>query len=175
MRIRKEWYPPAEEWKNKSKKRKGSWIGVITLINALFLLVGILCWTGTYLRNEALNECVQGYAYEVCGDTVDLDLGDDVRVELRFGENSVQIKDAYRVTTIKDQTQVILFIRQYLSKQNQPLTRTVTDCVGEYRLHYRLYRWGYEEERTKDVDLEYEGDSRWYVNVCSRVIGFVGW
>lgn len=175
MRIRQQRYPSAEEWENKNIKRRSSCIGVITLINALFLLVGILCWTGTYLRNEALNECVQGYAYEVCGDTVDLDLGDDVRVELRFGENSVQIKDAYRVSTIKDQTQVILFIRQYLSKQNQPLTRTVTDCVGEYRLHYRLYRWGYEEERTKDVDLEYEGDSRWYVNVCSRVLGFVGW
>lgn len=174
MRIRKLSYPSAEGADNRKNKQKGV-IGVITLVNALFLLISLLCWTGTYLRNEALNECVQGYAYEVCGDTVDLDLGDDVRVELRFGENSVQIKDAYRVSTIKDQTQVILFIRQYLSKQNQPLTRTVTDCVGEYRLHYRLYRWGYEEERTKDVDLEYEGDSRWYVNVCSRVIGFVGW
>ena len=174
MRIRRYSAPSTEETEHKQTK-KSSWLSLITLINALFLLVGILCWTGTYLRNEALNECVQGYAYEVCGDTVDLDLGDDVRVELRFGENSVQIKDAYRVSTIKDQTQVILFIRQYLSKQNQPLMRTVTDCVGEYRLHYRLYRWGYEEERTKDVDLEYEGDSRWYVNVCSQVLGCVGW
>ena len=174
MRIRRYSAPSTEETEHKQTK-KSSWLSLITLINALFLLVGILCWTGTYLRNEALNECVQGYAYEVCGDTVDLDLGDDVRVELRFGENSVQIKDAYRVSTIKDQTQVILFIRQYLSKQNQPLMRTVTDCVGVYRLHYRLYRWGYEEERTKDVDLEYEGDSRWYVNVCSQVLGCVGW
>ena len=175
MLIRKRRYPPAEERENKNIKRKSSCIGVITLINALFLLVGLLCWTGTYLRNEALNECAQGYAYEICGDTVDLDLGDDVTVELRFGENSVQIKDAYRVSTIKDQTQVVLFIRQYLHKNGQPLTRTVTDYVGEYRLHYRLYQWGYEEERTKDVDLEYAGDPRWYVNVCSRILGFVGW
>ena len=174
MRIRQPSYPSAAE-NNKTKKGKGRRISVLTLINVLFLLLGILCWTGTYLRNKALNEYRQGYSYERDGDVISLRLNDGVKVNLRFGNTSVKIEDAYRVSTIKDQTQVILFIRQYLSKQNQPLTRTVTDYVGEYRLHYRLYKWGYEEERTKDVDLEYEGDSRWYVNVCSRVLGFVGW
>ena len=173
MRIRKLSYPSAERIDNRKNKQKGA-MGAITLVNALFLLISLLCWMGTYLRNEALNECVQGYAYKENGDTVDLDLGEELSVELQFGKSSVKIKDAYRVSTIKDQTKVILFIHQYLDERNQPLTRTVTDYVGEYRLHCKLYEWGYEEERTKDVDLEYDRDPRWYVNSCSRLLGFTG-
>ena len=173
MRIRKLSYPSVEGADKRKNKQRGV-IGVITLVNALFLLISLLCWTGTYLRNKALNEYGQGYSYQQQGKIVVLYLGEDVRVELQFGENSVKITNAYCVSTIKDQTRVILFIQQYLDKQNRPLMRTVTDCLGEYRLHCKLYKWGYEEERTKDVDLEYERDTRWYVNVCSRLLGFTG-
>lgn len=147
---------------------------VLTLLNALFLLLGLLCWTGTYLRNKALNEYGQGYNYQVQGNTVALDFGNGMNVNLRFGENSVKIIDAYRVSTTKDQTQIILFVQSYLHKQGKELSRKVTDCVGEYRLHCKLYEFGYEKERTKDVDLEYDGDPRWYVNVCSRLLGWLG-
>lgn len=174
MRIRQQSYPSAKEPKGKTKKRKGSRISVLTLINVLFLLLGILCWMGTYLRNKALNEYRQGYSYQVQDEVVKLSLSSGIELELRFGENSVSIKDAYRVSTTEDQTQVILFIRSYLQEDGKQLSRTVTDCLGEYRLHCKLYEQGYEIEHTKDVDLEYDEDPRWYVGVCSRLLGWSG-
>ena len=174
MRIRQQLYPSAGETNNKIKKRKDRRISVLTLINVLFLLLGILCWTGTYLRNKALNEYRQGYSYEIDGDVICLQLRDEVKVNLRFGTTSVKIEDAYRVSTTEDQTQVILFIQSYLGKQGKQLSRTTTDCLGEYRLHCKLYLQGYEIEHTKDVDLEYDEDPRWYVGVCSRLLGWSG-
>lgn len=174
MRIRQQQYPSAKEWNNKFIKRKSSWLGVITLVNALFLLLGLLCWTGTYLRNKDLNEYGQRYSYQEQGNVVVLDLGDKISVELQFGRSSVKIVDAYRVSTRREQTQVILFIQAYLHNQNKSLPRSITDCVGEYRLHCMLYQCGYKVARTKDVDLEYEKDPRWYVNVCSRLLGLTG-
>ena len=174
MLIRQQWYPSAEEGSNNVQKRKGSWLSVITLINALFLLLGLLCWTGTYLRNKALNEYGQGYSYQQQGNVVILDLGDEINVELHFGKSSVKIVDAYRVSTKNEQTQIILFIQSYLQSQDKSLSRMITDYVGEYRLHCKLYQCGYEVARTKDVDLEYERDPRWYVNVCSRLLGWTG-
>lgn len=174
MRIRKKSYRSAEESKNKIKNDKSSWIRIVTLINALFLLFGFLCWTGTCFRNKALNEYKEGYEYLVQEDRVSLDLGDGVNVELRFGKSSVLIKDAYRVSTTKEQAKIILFIGSYLRKEGKQLTRSNTDCLGEYRLHCELYKQGYEQARTKDVDLEYDNDPRWYVNLCSRIIGWTG-
>ena len=174
MRIRQQSYSSAEEARSKTKKRKGRRISVLTLINVLFLFLGILCWTGTYLRNKALNEYRQCYSYEIDGDIICLRLHDGVKVNLRFGETSVSIKDAYRVSTTEDQTQVILFIRSYLQEDGKHLSRTVTDCLGEYRLHCKLYEQGYKREHTKDVDLEYEKDPRWYVGVSSRLLGWSG-
>lgn len=174
MRIRQPSYSSAEETRSKTKKGKGRRISVLTLINVLFLLLGILCWTGTYLRNKALNEYRQGYSYERDGDVISLRLNDGVKVNLRFGNTSVIIEDAYRVSTTEDQTQVILFIQSYLSREGKHLSRTITDCLGEYRLHYKLYTQGYEIEHTKDVDLEYNTDPRWYVGVSSRILGWLG-
>lgn len=191
MRIRKEWYPPAEEWENKSKKRKGSWIGAITLINALFLLVGILCWTGTYLRNETLNECLckehnhqsfekvcsfMGYNLEPNKkkDVVIFQLENGTRVELEFGESSVKIVDSYRISTLEEQTKIILFVQSVLDEHGKEMTRDLTDYIGEYRLHCILYELGYARDQTKDVDLEYGDDPRWYVNLFSRLIGLLG-
>lgn len=174
MRIRQHSNPSAKGSGNEIKKRKGRRISVITLINALFLLLSILCWTGTYLRNKALNEYRQGYSYRLQDEVVKMSLSSGIEVELRFGENSVSIKDAYRVSTTEDQTQVILFIQSYLQEDGKNLSRTVTDCLGEYRLHCKLYEQGYKRERTKDVDLEYDEDPRWYVSVCSRLLGWSG-
>jgi len=86
MRIRKKSYRSTEEPKNKIKNDKSSWISIVTLINALFLLFGFLCWTGTCFRNKALNEYQEGYEYLVQGDRVCLDFGDGENVELRFGK-----------------------------------------------------------------------------------------
>ena len=173
MRIRRYSAPSTEETEHKQTK-KSSWLSLITLINALFLLLAILCWVGTCSRNIALNEYREGVVYQVQDDVVHLKLASGIDVELRFGENSVKIKEAYRVSTVKEQTQVILFIKSHLHRKDKRLTQTTTDCVGEYRLHYTLYHYGYEIEHTKDVDLEYASDPRWYVNVCSRLLGWTG-
>ena len=146
----------------------------MAIFNVLFFLVATLCLVGTCSRNKALNEYKEGCTYKVQGNAVYLSLSNGVNVKLQFGEISVKIKDAYLVSTITDQTQIVLFIQLYLQGKGKELSRTTTDCVGEYRLHCALYHMGYKKEHTKDFDLEYDNDARWYVNVCSRVIGWTG-
>ena len=156
------------------KKRQGSWIGALTLINALFLLLGFLCWTGVGLRNRALNDYSQGFIYEENEGFVCLELKNGENLELYFGTESVKVKDADKVSGLQEQTKVILFIQEYLLKQDKRLSRKTTQYVGEYRLHYFLYKLGYKRAQTKDADLEYEQDSRWYVNAVSRWVGWLG-
>ena len=190
MRIRKLSYLSAERIDNRKNKQKGV-MGAITLVNALFLLISLLCWAGTYLRNETLNGySLMEFRFQGCNnvvalvrrdlefnelnDAVNLLLENGTTVELQFGENSVKVVDAYRISTIDEQTEIILFVQSYVLNHGKELTRDLTDYIGEYRLHCKLYEWGYATAQTKDADLEYGKDPRWYVNLISRVIGLLG-
>ena len=190
MRIRKLSYPSAEGADNRKNNQKGA-IGVITLVNTLFLLISLLCWTGMYLRNKALNGySLMEFRFQCCNnvvafarrdlefseldDTVILRLENGTMVELQFGENSVKVVDAYRISAIDEQTEIILFVQSYVSNHGKELTRGLTDYIGEFRLHCKLYEWGYATAQTKDADLEYGNDPRWYVNLISRLIGLLG-
>lgn len=174
MRISRRSCLPAERSKSRIKQRKSRWGIALTILNTLFLLLSTLCWAGTYSRNKALNEYSNGYTYDEKEQIVCLELEHGRKVDMQFGESSVKIKDANRISTLKEQTHIILFIKYYLKLQGQVSIRSNTEYLGEYRLHCKLYKLGYQKERTKDVDLEYGKDPRLYVNVFSRVLGWMG-
>ncbi len=105
------------------------------------------------------------------GDTLTLANGKEVTI--RFGESAAWVADSYLYTK-EEIYEILSFVRGYATEQGYEIARDNTELVGEFRLHQFLYEIGYKEEQTKDLDLEYKADSRWYVNVASKIIGWCG-
>ena len=105
------------------------------------------------------------------GDTLTLSSGKEVKI--RFGESAAWVADSHLYTK-EEIYEILSFVRGYAATQGYEISRDNTELVGEFRLHQFLYEIGYKEEQTKDLDLEYKADSRWYVNVASKIIGWCG-
>ncbi len=104
---------------------------------------------------------------------VELILPDGREVVIQFGSKSARVMNAY---LYEEQSifEIIRFIRGYASEQGLGIERGNSELYGEYRLHTILYSMEYKPSQTKDVDLDYIEDERWYVNVCSKIIGWCG-
>ena len=96
---------------------------------------------------------------------------------LRFvsGKNFPAKTGTRKIATSKDESiSVALFIRYYTRLNGIKTARSNTDFTGEYRLHNCLYKLGYKRKQTQNADIEYVKDRRWYVNVASTFIGWIG-
>ncbi len=121
---------------------------------------------------ERRNAIIPSYSFaRMEGDTLTLANGKEVKI--RIGESAVRIADSYLYTK-GEIYEILSFVRGYVTTQGYEISRDDTELVGEFRLHQFLYEIGYKEEQTKDLDLEYKADSRWYVNVASKIIGWCG-
>ena len=69
-----------------------------------------------------------------------------------------------------EQVYLIAFVYFYGRKTDITIERSVTDMLGELRLHNALYAVGYKRKNTADADLDYDRDRRWYVNFISKII-----
>lgn len=74
----------------------------------------------------------------------------------------MKIKDCQTLSK-EEQVEVVSFIIDYLESNYIYYDRTVNNFVAELSLHSYLYKLGIAEDSTKDADLEFLGDSRWYV------------
>lgn len=92
--------------------------------------------------------------------------------EIQFGTKAVKVCNSYRITSRSDRLAVIMAIRETLKERNLPC-RSVSSMEGEWLLHNIAYQFG-EHDHAADVDLEYEGDRRWYVAALSEMLGFTG-
>ncbi len=105
------------------------------------------------------------------GDRLTLSSGKEVKI--RIGESAAWVADSYLYTK-EEIYEILSFVKGYALEKGYDITRKDAELVGEFRLHQFLYEIGYKEEQTKDLDLEYKADSRWYVNVASKIIGWCG-
>ena len=126
------------------------------------------------MNNQAINVVAEDFTYQEMKPTVFLELSSGETAELDFGKSSVKVKDSHLYDDKDEIFEILLFIRSYTTERDINLQRTNTSLYGEYRLHAILYQCGYKETSTKDLDLEYVSDPRWYVNVCSAIIGWLG-
>ena len=85
-----------------------------------------------------------------------------------------RVVDLYQATSKEESISVALFIRYYTRLNGIETARSNTDFTGEYRLHNCLYKLGYKRKQTQNADIEYVKDRRWYVNVASTFIGWIG-
>jgi hypothetical protein len=63
----------------------------------------------------------------------------------------------------------ILYAIQHKHPECEAFKRSYTSLIAEWRTHNRLYRLGYKQHRTRDVDLDYP--LKWYFEFAYRILG----
>jgi aryl-phospho-beta-D-glucosidase BglC (GH1 family) len=74
-------------------------------------------------------------------------------MEIDYTQNNTKIYDGYKYSNseIDKAVDEIIKTRKELGL---PVTRSKSSYVSEWKSHNRLYKLGFEKNRTKDVDLE---------------------
>ena len=141
----------------------------------MLFLMSLYCLIKTTQNNKIFNSINTKFDYEEYGNgKVILSLNEEKRITFLFGKNSVKVVDSYQATSKEESISVALFIRYYARLNGIETARSNTDFTGEYRLHNCLYKLGYKRKQTQNADIEYVKDRRWYVNVASTFIGWIG-
>lgn len=96
------------------------------------------------------------------------------KVAIEFDETSAIVWDAYRYDDRPMMVKIIRFIRYYCNEHGVKITRENSELWGELRLHTTLYKMGNRQSQTRNADIDYTSDKRWYVNIMSSVLGRMG-
>ncbi|MBR3806326.1 MAG: hypothetical protein IKJ13_05780 [Clostridia bacterium] len=91
---------------------------------------------------------------------------------LKFGKSDVSIEKSYLYDTTKEMEKILSFVKYYASNLGYRMVRSDSELIGEYRLHTLLYKIGYKQKQTGTLNWDYDYDTRWYVNVASKILGF---
>ena len=155
--------------------KRESLLLVLTVANILFLIMSVCCLIWTAKNNQIFNSIEKDFSYEEYENgKVILSLKGGKKMTLIFGNASVKVVDSYQATSKEESISVALFIRYYTRLNGIETARSNTDFTGEYRLHNCLYKLGYKSVQTKNADIDYVKDRRWYVNVASSFICWIG-
>lgn len=154
------------------KKRKIIVI-VLTILNVILFTGGIVGAICTSKNNKIINSTNREFSYYEQDNEIELALDNNEKVKLKFGNNAVKVIDSSKISK-ENSLYIISFISSYAEQNGIELSRTNVNLMGEYRLHTYLYKVGYKVNQTKDADLEYTQDDRWYVRFVSEIIGWLG-
>ena len=112
------------------------------------------------------------YTLTIVGNTATIKDTGEVVTKINLSPSSAKIIDAY----LLDRTAIsetITFLIIYLEDEGVKLPRTHAELCGEVYLHKILYKLNYRRSQTKDCDLDYVADRRWYVNLASKLLGWI--
>lgn len=146
---------------------------VMCLSLTLFLiaLLSMLQIGGPNYTVKAVNT---SFDYEEVEDEVFLHTSNNQTVVLKFREDGVVVVDSYLYDNPDNISEILMFTRYFATKQGYEIPRSDRALIGEYRLHTILFNMGYKQEQTGTLNWDYENDSRWYVNVTSSILGWLG-
>ncbi len=148
---------------------------MIPLTAILSIMLCSSCAVKGIENQKKINAKQENFIYREINETeVVFRLTNGKETTMQFGERSVKVKNAYEANERAEGIEIVLFIRWYADRKGYKVTRKNEDVLGEYRLHNYLYELGYKKEQTRDSDLEYDKDKRWYVAVISKIIGWCG-
>ena len=100
-------------------------------------------------------------------------VGCSKEVEVRFGLDSMKIVDCYRLDR-NERFETLHYAYSSLDGLGIKAKRTIHSMEGELAAHAYLYDWGIEKASTKDADLDYLEDPRWYVRFVSAMLQILG-
>ena len=148
---------------------------ILTVFNIVLFLLSLMAYFETKENLEQFNSTENDYDYTDKGQgLVVLFLNPKDKVTIEFDETSVMVRNAYRYDDRPMMVKIICFIRYYCDKNGVEITRNNSDLWGELRLHTTLYKMGNRQSQTRNADIDYTSDERWYVNVISSVLGRMG-
>ena len=122
------------------------------------------------MDNNSTNDNLFTYIINERSNDVDVLNNGDIKVQLKFSTSNVKIKDSHKLNLTEIKA-VVKYIRKYCNNKNISITRKDKELCGEIILHKWLYKIGYKRINTKDCDLDFMSDKRWYVNILSKLIG----
>ena len=101
------------------------------------------------------------------------ELSDSKTVEVRFGDSSMMIVDCYKLDR-NERLETLHYAYGSLEQLALTTNRTFQSMEGELAAHAYLYDFGIEKASTRDADLDYAGDPRWYVRLLSAMFQILG-
>lgn len=155
-------------------KKRDIIIDILLVLN--ILLTAITCWgfyklydTLEYVSKQAPIEYI-----ETDDGKINAILPSGRILSFCFGEKSVKIQDCSIATGRNDAVSAVTFIKSYANKNDIQIPRSTLELIGEYRIHAILCSIDYKLDHTRDADLDYIDDPRWYMGISARLIGIVG-
>ena len=100
-------------------------------------------------------------------------VGYSKEMEVRFGLDSMKIVDCYRLDR-NERLETLHYAYSSLDGLGIKAKRTIHSMEGELAAHAYLYVWGIEKASTRDADLDYAEDPRWYVRFLSAMLQILG-
>lgn len=100
-------------------------------------------------------------------------LSNGKQINIYFSDEAAKIIDSYELSR-NERIETVCFIKYYFKEKGIVCTRTVQNLEAEWAMHNFLYRINYQIESTKDADLDYIQDKRWYVNAATIVMQILG-
>lgn len=143
------------------------------ILSIILFILSSFCFYQTSKNVQFLNEQNSSF-YHMNGSNVCINLSSGKRVSFALRDNVAIVYDSFQCDTKEDCIKVVLAIKEVAKKKELLISRANSDLIGELRLHNFLYKLGYRTNHTKNADLEYIKDHRWYVNAASRLIGWMG-
>ena len=139
------------------KKQKCSYIFKIIILNLLI----IICVNFITITK---------YVYEFKDTLVEEDYykSFSANTEININKDSVSIKNCYKLNR-KERIELMSNIKKQIVSD-----RTINNLEAELALHSTLYKIGLFKSRTKDAELEFEEDKRWYVRVGTIIFQILG-
>lgn len=152
----------------KSTEGNTGWIWRCSAIVAFIISV----YSFNFIRN---GNYISGLDYEEqeASRNVIYTVGCSKEVEVIFGQDSMRIVDCYRL----DRTERLETLHHAYSSLDDlgiMTKRTIHSMEGELAAHAYLYDWGIEKASTRDADLDYAEDPRWYVSFLSAILQIWG-
>ena len=139
----------------------------------IFTLLAIGCSIGglsTGIRTaDFLSKKTQQQALKVdYFDTKDFRTSTGKIAKLSFYNNHVQIEKSYHFN-FDERMETLEYFISYTKDNNLLMSRDIKSLESEWYIHNVCYNLGIKKDSSKDVDLEYIEDNRWYVNFAVDV------
>lgn len=99
-------------------------------------------------------------------------LSSNKEVTVIYGDDSIKVMDCHLLD--KEERRELIANIYANNKDKSTLIRSVNNALAELTLHSYLYRIGIEKASTKDADLDYIKDNRWYVTFFTSIIQILG-
>lgn len=93
-------------------------------------------------------------------------------VDIYISSDSIKITNCHLLTRI-ERLRVLSYIKNQLVT-DKITYRSINNLEAELKLHAVLYKLNIYSDRTKDADLEFDEDSRWYVRTVTILFQILG-